>query len=450
MIETPAAKDRQHRWLWRLTIRDRLVLISGAVLGLCFWIIERDWYWGALAAISLCIALGLAAQVHDLWRGSKGNGAWTSEERWGWRFAVAWRLVVMCLMVAYYLVRLLVKWKVLALDPGRDFIPQGVSGMHNAVLLTTMIVAIASSPRLTKRVSRRWWSWIAELLVGIAACILWAIILKDQLTIPALVHITIAGVEMAQPLQLSSEVLAAYDAKRLARFFDVTTAGVVSVLVSCVLLRLLSFCWWRGVRWRACLGVLLAASLATTIMLSGRIALVEVPDITPALAADIPMPRPHQWVVVAVLTLLLASAAARRWSEPPLLVDTIGNLNWRRDETRYYHERRILLLPLAGVMLIFLIHATLISWETLRCFTRGLSYCLAALTASPEVGLSAALIVLAVQGAFFGGRKCFDTALVYESPLAPGLFLLIWSALLAIIVFGVPILGAWGFALWFN
>ena len=363
MIETPAANDRQHRWPWRLTIHDRLVLISSAVLGLFFWIIERDWYWGALAAISLGIVLGLAAQVHDLWRGSKGSGAWTSEERWGWRFAVAWRLVVICLMVASFLVRLLVKWKVLALDPGDNVVSLFyLGGMHDAVLLTAMIIAISSLPCLAKRAERNWWSWAAELMVGIAACILGVIILKDHLVIPFLVHLTIVGIEMAQPLQFSSEALAAYDTKRLAWFFDVTTAGVVSVLVSCVLLRLFSLCWWRGVLWRACLGVLLAASLTTTIVLSERIALVEVPDITPALAADIPMPKLHQMVAAAVLTLLLVSAAARRWSEPPRIGSDAGNWTWRRDE-RYYHERRIRLLPLVScrccVMLISLIRGSL-------------------------------------------------------------------------------------------
>jgi len=230
MIETPAANDRRRGWPWRLTIRGWLVLISSTVLGLSFWIIERDWYWGALAAISLCIIFGLAAQVHDLWRGSQGSGAWTSEERWGWRFAVAWRLVVVCLMVASFLVRVLVKWKALALDPGDSIGIFYLCGMHDAVLLIAMIIAIASSPRLAQRAERRWWSWAGELLVGIAACILCAIMVRDQLVIPVLVHITIAGIEMAQPLQFSSEALAAYDTTRLARFFDVTTVGVVSVL----------------------------------------------------------------------------------------------------------------------------------------------------------------------------------------------------------------------------
>jgi len=223
--------------------------------------------------------------------------------------------------------------------------------------------------------------------------------------------------------------------------------------VSCVLLRLLSLWWWRGALWRACWGVLLAASLATTIVLSVRIALVEVPDITPALAADIHMPRLHQLVAAAVLVLLLVSAAARRWSEPPPVGSAVGNWSWRRDEGRYYHERRILLLPLAGVMLILLVREGLMtSWWIINSCSRGLlgdleaiRYWLVGLFESPQICLSLALIVLAVQSAFPGWSKCPDANRMDPPRLAPGLFLLIWSVLLAIVVFGVPILGAWDF-----
>ena len=154
-----------------------------------------------------------------------------------------------------------------------------------AIPLIAMIIAIASSPRLAERAQRYWWSRIAELVVGVAAFVLCVFLLMDHFLIPVLVHITVAGIELAQPLPFASESLAAYDTGRLARFFDITTAGAVSVLVSCILLRLFSHAWWRGARWRACCGVLFAVSLMATIALSVRIVWVEVPGISHALAA---------------------------------------------------------------------------------------------------------------------------------------------------------------------
>jgi hypothetical protein len=444
MAENLIENNRRCCRPWPLTIRGWLVLISSTVIGLSFWIIERDWYWGALAAISLCIIFGLLAQVHDLWKDFRGSETWTSEERWARRFTITWRLVVICLIAASFLVRLLVKWKILDLNTGRDYFSLSLCGIHDAVLLTAIIIAIASSPCLMKRMERRKWSWVLDLLGGVAACALCTIFAMDQALVPVLVHITISGIEMAGSPQFSSEALAVYNPARLAWFFDITTMGVISVLSSCILLRLLSLLWWRRILWRVCLGVLLAASLTAMIVLSERIAFVEIPAISPALAAEISMPRAHLLVASAVLVLLLISAIARRWSELPTRLGGTENHSWRRDESRYYHERRILLLPLAVVLLISLVRGCIDwPWYTLM-------WSLADWIESPQTCLSVALIVLVMQITFSGDRKCFDATLEPRPRLAPGLFWLIWLVLLAIVVSLVLVFDAWGFALWFK
>ena len=275
-----------------------------------------------------------------------------------------------------------------------------------------------------------------------------------QCLILALIHITVAGIELAQPHKFATEALAAYDTKRFAWFFDITTAGAISVVVSCILLWLLSRLWWRGMLWRACLGILLAASLTITIALSARIALVEVPKITPAMAADISMPQPHQMMAAAVLVLLLAIACARRWSEPRQGGSPARCWGWRRDEGRYYHERPVLLVPLALVAMGGSIASSL---EVYRQYF-GMSYFSwkellwdrTAWIESPEICLSIALLILAMQIALFRRSKAPNVDRLDPLPLAPGLFLLVWTVLIALIVFGIPILGAWGFALGFN
>jgi hypothetical protein len=197
--------------------------------------------------------------------------------------------------------------------------------------------------------------------------------------------------------------------------------------------------------------VLLAASLAVMVLLTGRIALVEFPAIAPIFADNILVPRPYQFVAAAVLVLLLVSVIARRWPEPPPVVSSAGGGSWRRDEGRYHHERRILVWLLAAVALAEgrgLILAIFeqwnwrpnwFSWETLDCFFDSSVGC-----------LSLALIILAVQGMFSGWSKRPDAVATARSRLAPMLFLLVWSVMLTIVVCGAPILGAWGFALWLR
>ena len=148
MADVTATIHRRSYWP-RLSRRTLLISILSAVLGVFFWRIEEDWHSGAWAAISLWIVLGLMAQVRDLWRSPDGSGAMTSEERWGWRFAVVWRFAIAGLMVAYFVARLFIAWKILVLQDGPDVFWMFFGQISDAVLLTAMIVAIASSPRLT-------------------------------------------------------------------------------------------------------------------------------------------------------------------------------------------------------------------------------------------------------------------------------------------------------------
>ena len=79
-----------------------------------------------------------------------------------------------------------------------------------------------------------------------------------------------------------------------------------------------------------------------------------------------------------------------------------------------------------------------------------MQWSLAGLVTIPDGFLSLALMFLAVQSIL--SKRPKDTAAASSDPprLAPGLFLVNWFALLAIVVFAAPILGAWGFAFWFN
>ena len=112
MVDVTATIDRRAAWP-RLSPRGPVDLdfqhVPGFTLGPSSWTgVLRH-----LAAISLWIVLGLMAQVYDLWGSAEGSEPLpTSEERWGLRFATAWRLGVACLMGAYFVVRLLVTWKV--------------------------------------------------------------------------------------------------------------------------------------------------------------------------------------------------------------------------------------------------------------------------------------------------------------------------------------------------
>jgi hypothetical protein len=144
-----------------------------------------------------------------------------------------------------------------------------------------------------------------------------------------------------------------------------------------------------------------------------------------------------------VLALLAIITAARRWSEPPLTSCTSDGGNWRRDEGRYYHERRLLIVLLAAVVLVSCLRGVLGPWEWMR-------YDLAGLVMYPSGSLALALFCLALQSAFSGWPKRPGSVPIGQPRLAPEPFLLTSFVLLAIFIFAMPILAAWGFALWFR
>jgi hypothetical protein len=454
VVEAPATIEPQSRRPWQFTLRGLFLLTFSVALGLSFWKTEQNWYSGALVAISFWIVLGLAAQVRDLWRSSQAADAMATEDRWGRRFAVAWRLAACLLIAAYVLVCWLARWNLLSLSDHADGqVIISSRGMCDAVLITVIIAAIASSPRFA-RPRRRPWSWATGFMGGIAAGAVLVLLLVDKLTIPFLVHITIVDMQMSFPLWLTRDVTAASSAARLARFLDVTTAGVVSILVSGVMLRLVALRWRQGGPARTCLGVLLAASLCVMVVLAGVVVLVEVPTVAPVFAANIPLPTPYQLGAGVVLVLLLASTVACRWSAQTANSAT-GIPTWHCDQTRYHHENRLLLWLLGSVALtqcaivgIGLVRqfglfaaasplfAAIPPWSALGYLVEDPLYC-----------LSLAVVLLAVQGVAPRWSRVADAAAAAQPRLAPGLFLLIWCVILIIIACSAPILAAWGFAL---
>jgi hypothetical protein len=188
-------------------------------------------------------------------------------------------------------------------------------------------------------------------------------------------------------------------------------------------------------------GALLVGSLAATVALAGRIALVEIPTVSPLLAAQISVPAPHRLALAALLVMLLITPAARRWSEPLPVPLAAASGTWRRVEGRYYHERRWLILLLAVVVAVPLLPLMLDFWAP-----RGWGCSLWYLVIMPEGALPLALLCLAVESEVSARQKPSPATVMDRPRLAPGLFVLIWAVLLVIVLAAAPILGAWGFA----
>ncbi len=271
---------------------------------------------------------------------------------------------------------------------------------------------------------------------------------------------------MGQPNYLAPEALATYGPAHIRHFFSITTMGAAAVLASCGLLRLLAHRWRRGGVARFVLGAVLAATLATTAIMAEKTVLVEIPAISPYMAENFVVPTLHQCLAAAVLLVLFVGAVARQWSGSPGAISVEAGGDWRRHEERYYHERRATLLLLAGAILAWFLlssfEAAVATWRSrgldlfsspLRCGWLALVILCMRVSwqfSSPLGCGGLALLILCVQGAVSRQGSDPDAAPTGRPRLAPRLFLLTGAALLLIIACGVPILAAWGCALWLK
>jgi hypothetical protein len=447
MAEAPSATDRQRHGRWQFTLRSLFLFTLSIAIGLSFWKTEGDWYGAALVTISFWIVFGLVAQVCDIYTSLPHCENSPPEDRWGRRFSIFWRLALCGLIGLCFITPFLISFHLVAPSDSKEFIHVSSRAMWRALLIISIIVAVASSPRFARPDRQGVWSRAVDLLGGAAALALFVVLLLDRLCIVSLVHITVAGIMSAAPLWCAEDTVSTYSRDRVLGFVDVTTSGVLAVLASCALLRLLALCWRRAMWPRICLGAMLAVSLAIMLRLTATVVLIEVPRITPVLAANIPAPTPYRWTPAIALTLLLTAVVAYRWSKLSAAGLVAGGVTWRRSENRYCHEWLVLLFLLAGVGLAECIKVLCGMfafgwwpiWEVLPY-----------LVTEPMGALSLALILLAAQGVFSSWSKRRDAVAPQPAGLRPGLFLLVWTALLMIVLCAAPVFAAWGFALWLR
>ena len=153
--------------------------------------------------------------------------------------------MVCTLIVAYFLVLLLARFHFLAINDGPDYLSVSSQEMWGSVLLISLIAAISGSVRVPARNMRRWQALAVYVFRGFVACYFLLVLLQDRLLVPCLVHITVAGIQSAQPLRFAADAVVAGSRARTMQFYHLTSIGAAFVPVCCILL------WQLAVRWRA-------------------------------------------------------------------------------------------------------------------------------------------------------------------------------------------------------
>ncbi len=326
---------------FRFTLRGLMVSIVGVAMGALEAQLEHPRFSDAmLTCLSVWAAFGLAHQISDLWRASSKWNLLTTDERWGTRFAIAWRVAVILLLLAYYGVRTLLAGKEFSL-PEEDaavFSFPPAAALREALLCLLLMLILWSVPRLRSPPRRRsivWWGLQGVAATcGAALCLLlwWRLSV-----IHFLVQVACVGVESYQPTRFAIpnfNTAVRYPAFVLESLFDATLVGL-----SFALIWFLSQSWQHSRR-RLFLLLCLGAELATLSWYTVWLTTVGARRVSPWMVEVWQIGSVHRWITAALVVAVVAAALAMRLARTPTSAAHGPALAWRSDAGRYYHERR--------------------------------------------------------------------------------------------------------------
>ena len=279
---------------------------------------------------------------------------------------------------------------------------------------------------------------VAGILAAIIYCgVVWA----DAATICCLIFFFVASIELGQPIGFG---MGSPDPDVVGRFhsFSLFVFRATGLVLASVALTWMMACQWtRGVWHRLVWGALLTATLAILMYSSVWMYTRSIRLLSYPLAENIIFTPVRFWIPALVLLFVFITAASYRLAQTPNPSSVGATLEWRR--RAYYHEHPAVLSLLAVTLIVGAFpFRYLIPWTY-----GGVLTFFWELFGNSRGGLQMAVLILAVQGVWFGCRRSSLTPPVGPPELAPGRFAAAWVALFLTTASGLPILAWVGFSL---
>lgn len=402
------------------------------------WGRMRGWNGEAvLAAATVWIVLGLMAQVRDLWRTFHGRSGLARDQRWGWRFAVFWRLGVACLLSGYYGVNLLLHQGLIELPenqlfPGLDEQPRTGHDLREVLFYLSLVIVLFSTPRLAPKRKQRRFSHVLDVVAVIGGALVCLLIVLERMIFPFLIHAALKQIDLAHSLRFSS--VDVYSEARDRLFLVVSLLAAAAVLTSMAVIRQFVRQWQRSLRRRVIWTGLLIFSLALAGVYPIWMATGGLRSVSPAFVDAQETGPINRWVYTLLVLSVFATAATCRLVLPKEQPAGPAESNWRRSKPAYHHERRALMLVVVIGILVeykaFSVRPDVLIWWFVMARRAG--FC------------AIAVLLLAGYGVLARERP----AGAPELPVP--LFLVTWPAVFLVTVFGICTVHWLGFAFWLG
>jgi hypothetical protein len=487
---------------FQFSLRGLMVVVLGVALGLSVVSLEKaNWADGLATAVSAWMVLGLISQVRDLWGTFHGRADLSSDERWGWRFAVFWRVAVTSLLAGHYIINLLLERKLLALPEVSERFWAGGADLRNALFCVSLLVVLGSVPHSPhKWAASRWfhllsiggavgavlvclavWSnrmflehalfWLLLLMVlasvlqpartrprspwgrmlgvvcgvmGVIGAVIWCLcVWSREMDIHYLVQLALEGIEASWSPQFAPEGVDPDTVARSEAFFWRSLLAAGFLVMNLVLMCQLADQWTRGRRRRLIWAVLLALSLAMTASYPIWFYTSGLHRVSPMFAYALEMGPLHRWVYALLLVVVLVTAATCRMIHDSNESARGAEVNWRQHPRSYYHERRpVIMLLVAAAVVACISSLASQQWNTWTFMVESLY--------NPFAYLIAAGFLLALQKSFWAWFQSSDSPPPEPPRLPLSRFCAIWLAMFVTAVFGIPTIAWFSFAIWLG
>jgi hypothetical protein len=367
-------------------------------------------------------------------------------------FSLGWRVVAGPLAIVVILLGCVPQAALdeeLAYD-AQDFQRAGehVSQSVPVLLMTTTLLAGYFARRIAPplRMDSRW----AEATGCLCAVVMVVLVGTSMLVVYSLVHIAIQGilaylpyarlgVVQNPPMVTSREVTAFVRWSYLAGFGVLLNAWLTVRLAASFERR-----WIRRIT--------IAAILLVTLTLTCRYLIwiyqTELPRISPIFSSLLFVRPPRQWLYAAVLIGIFATAATWRIMRQPTQATCRLQINWLERSSGYWHERALVLGLLTFVVLDSWVRDIFVlNWWPTVLWDRFMSAAYAVF-GEPVAYLRLACLVVIGLVAIRRWRGEDASSDAFIAVLPPARFALIWLAVVATLVTGVPAFTVFCFAFW--
>jgi hypothetical protein len=398
-----------------------------------------------LVVATIWILLGLINQAWDLHSAYRSRSDLTADCRWGWRFAMAWRVVAAIVLLATSLAGVLVSRKLVALEWDNSiFFRAPLVVLFNSVALVAVFLG-SPRPVVARRIT--WLSRAVELFAWVAAstwCILeWA----RETLVPFLVYCAVTGIERAMPLRFAYPEIDVNVSARADRFFVWTTLATAIGVVNIVLAARFPHWWSRGKRARWIAASLLTAGLAASGSYLAWLITAGLRELSPPVA-EVAMVGPRwRWLLALGIAVFLATYAAYRAARLPSDRDVRVALPWRRRPDAYYHQQ-FAVIALVIAALAITVGMSFYPLFSSGSFVASLVECLESWCLTDYLYTA---VVLAAAGAMRARWRLRGGALPADPPALPvGQFMATWLAVFISLILSLPAIVAMTFSIWLT